>query len=154
MYFDIQGVLQALKSERKRFCLTIDDVAERSGLDRVVVSRLENGKQDNPTVATLMRYAAIGKRFAWSYENQEGRSRMAMGKRERTGGKGGLECRIVTIANRLETWRHGRANLARIVLQMQYSTTRRIYLCRYGTISVRRWTTSVIGKAFTRPGPS
>ena len=48
----------------------IGDVAERSGLDRAVVSRLENGKQDNPTVATLMRYAAaVAKRFLWSYEN-------------------------------------------------------------------------------------
>jgi hypothetical protein len=37
-----------------------------------VVSRLENGKQDNPTVVTLMRYAAaIGKRFLWSYEDLE-----------------------------------------------------------------------------------
>jgi len=45
-------------------------VAERSGLDRAVVSRLESGKQDNPTVATLMRYAAaLGKRFLWSYED-------------------------------------------------------------------------------------
>jgi hypothetical protein len=34
------------------------------------VSRLENGKQDNPTVATLMRYAAaVGKRFVWSYKD-------------------------------------------------------------------------------------
>jgi transcriptional regulator with XRE-family HTH domain len=50
--------------------LSITDVAERSGLDRAVVSRLENGKQDNPTVATLMRYAAaVGKRFLWSYED-------------------------------------------------------------------------------------
>ncbi|MSQ95678.1 MAG: XRE family transcriptional regulator [Gemmataceae bacterium] len=70
MYFDVQGALQALKGERERSGLTIADVAERSGLDRAVVSRLENGKQDNPTVATLMRYAAaIGKRFVWSYEN-------------------------------------------------------------------------------------
>ena len=45
-------------------------MADRSGLDRAVVSRLENGKQDNPTVATLMRYAAaVGKRFLWSYED-------------------------------------------------------------------------------------
>jgi transcriptional regulator with XRE-family HTH domain len=50
--------------------LSIGDVAERSGLDRAVVSRLENGKQDNPTIATLMRYAAaVGKRFLWSYED-------------------------------------------------------------------------------------
>jgi DNA-binding XRE family transcriptional regulator len=70
MYFDVQTALQALKRERERCGLTIGNVAERSGLDRAVVSRLENGKQDNPTVATLMRYAAaIGKRFLWSYED-------------------------------------------------------------------------------------
>jgi ribosome-binding protein aMBF1 (putative translation factor) len=70
MYFDIQSALRALKDERARRGLSIGDVAERSGLDRAVVSRLENGKQDNPTVATLMRYAAaIGKRFLWSYED-------------------------------------------------------------------------------------
>jgi DNA-binding XRE family transcriptional regulator len=70
MYFDVQKALQALKREREQCGLRIDDVAERSGLDRSVVSRLENGKQDNPSVATLMRYAAaVGKRFLWSYED-------------------------------------------------------------------------------------
>lgn len=70
MYFDVQRALQALKRERQRGGLSIGDVAKRSGLDRAVVSRLENGKQDNPTVATLMRYAAaIGKRFLWAYED-------------------------------------------------------------------------------------
>jgi hypothetical protein len=68
MYFDVQRALQALKHEREQCGLSIGDVAERSGLDRAVVSRLENGKQDNPTVATLMRYAAaVGKRFLWTY---------------------------------------------------------------------------------------
>lgn len=70
MYFDVQRALQTLKRERERAKLSIGDVAARSGLDRAVVSRLENGKQDNPTVATLMRYAAaLGKRFVWAYEN-------------------------------------------------------------------------------------
>jgi len=70
MYFDVQQALQALKRERQQCGLSIGDVAERSGLDRAVVSRLENGKQDNPKVATLMRYAgALGKRFLWSYED-------------------------------------------------------------------------------------
>ena len=69
MYFDVQRALQALKAERRQRGLSIGDVAERSGLDRAVVSRLENGKQDNPTIATLMRYAAaLGKRFLWSYD--------------------------------------------------------------------------------------
>src|ERR1700726_4503664 len=69
MYFDVQKALQALKRERQRCGLSIGAVADRSGLDRAVISRLENGKQDNPTVATLMRYAAaVGKRFLWSFE--------------------------------------------------------------------------------------
>ena len=70
MYFDVQKALRALKKDRKDSGLSIAGVAKRSGLDRAVVSRLENGKQDNPTVATLMRYAAaMGKRFVWSYED-------------------------------------------------------------------------------------
>ena len=70
MYFDVQRALQALKRERKRCGLSIGEVADQSGLDRAVISRLENGKQDNPTVATLMRYAAaIGKRFLWCFED-------------------------------------------------------------------------------------
>jgi len=78
MYVDIQSALQSLKQERKRSGLSISDVAKRSGLDRAVVSRLENGKQDNPTIATLMRYAAaVGKRFLWSYENLARPKRLA-----------------------------------------------------------------------------
>jgi hypothetical protein len=70
MYYDVQTALQALKHEREQAGLTVGEVAERSGLDRAVVSRLENGRQDNPTVATLMRYAAaICKRFLWNYED-------------------------------------------------------------------------------------
>jgi ribosome-binding protein aMBF1 (putative translation factor) len=69
-YFDVQRALQVLKRDRQRRRLSVSDVAERSGLDRAVVSRLENGKQDNPTIATLMRHAdAVGKRFLWSFED-------------------------------------------------------------------------------------
>jgi DNA-binding XRE family transcriptional regulator len=82
MYFDVQKALQALKREREQCGLKIDDVAERSGLDRSVVSRLENGKQDNPTVATLMRYAAaVGKRILWSYEDVREKITNGDGKR-------------------------------------------------------------------------
>lgn len=91
MYFDVQGALQALKAERMRGGLSINDVAERSGLDRAVVSRLENGKQDNPTVATLMRYAAaIGKRFVWSYEDMPPKGANGNGKAGRRRAKSGI----------------------------------------------------------------
>jgi transcriptional regulator with XRE-family HTH domain len=89
MYFDVQRALQKLKRERKRCGLSIGDVAKRSGLDRAVVSRLENGKQDNPTAVTLMRYAAaIGKRFLWSYDDLPAKPthRDGIASRGRTGG--------------------------------------------------------------------
>jgi DNA-binding XRE family transcriptional regulator len=85
MYFDVQQALQALKRVRQQRGLSIADVAERSGLDRAVVSRLENGKQDNPTVATLMRYAAaVGKRFLWSYEDLAAKGAAGQAKRGRS----------------------------------------------------------------------
>jgi hypothetical protein len=84
MYFDVQRALQALKREREQRGLSITAVAGRSGLDRAVVSRLENGKQDNPTVATLMRYAAaIGQRFLWTYENMPAKNAVGNGKATR-----------------------------------------------------------------------
>jgi len=84
MYFDVQRALQSLKRDRQRSGPSIGDVAGRSGLDRAVVSRLENGKQDNPTVATPMRYAAaVGKRFPWSYEDAADGPTEANGKADR-----------------------------------------------------------------------
>ena len=88
MYFDIQRALQALKNERKKCALSLGDVAERSGLDRAVISRLENGKQDNPTIATLMRYAAaIGKRFLWAFESLAPKVRKGNDKIEKRAAK-------------------------------------------------------------------
>ncbi len=49
--------LAALKQERQRQGMSLADVSERSGLDKAMLSRLENGKILNPTVATLWRYA-------------------------------------------------------------------------------------------------
>ncbi len=50
-----------LKRRREQRGLSLADVSEQSGLDRGMLSRLENGKILNPTIATLWRYAdAIG----------------------------------------------------------------------------------------------
>jgi len=65
----VQHELQSLRKERQRLGPSITDVADRSGLDRAVVNRLENGKQANPTVGTQMRYAAsLGKRLVWAFK--------------------------------------------------------------------------------------
>jgi DNA-binding Xre family transcriptional regulator len=61
--------LAELKRHRDERGLSITDVSERSGLDRALVSRLENGKVLNPTMATLWRYAdAIGAQVTLAVE--------------------------------------------------------------------------------------
>ena len=55
------SALAALKQERERRGLSLAEVSQRSGLDKAMLSRLENGKILNPTVTTLWRYAeAVG----------------------------------------------------------------------------------------------
>jgi hypothetical protein len=56
---------------RVRECagLSLADMTARSGIDAPALSRLENGQNPNPTLATLTRYAqALGKHILWSLE--------------------------------------------------------------------------------------
>ncbi len=48
------GELKRIREERG---LSLTDVSERSGMDRGMLSRLENGKILNPTISTLWRVA-------------------------------------------------------------------------------------------------
>ena len=49
--------------------LTLADVSERTGLDKGMLSRLENGKILNPTMTTLWKYAdAVGMTLRMSAE--------------------------------------------------------------------------------------
>jgi DNA-binding Xre family transcriptional regulator len=62
-------IFAELKAARERRGLSLTDAAERSGLERAMVSRLENGKIHNPTLETLDRYArAVGLRVAMRLE--------------------------------------------------------------------------------------
>jgi hypothetical protein len=69
---DLMALLSALatlRQERERQGLSLADVSERSGLEKAMLSRLENGKILNPTVATLWRYAdAVGMTLKLSAE--------------------------------------------------------------------------------------
>jgi len=65
-------IFAELKAARERRGLSLTDVAEQSGLERAMVSRLENGKIHNPTLETLDRYArAVGMRLAMRLEEAE-----------------------------------------------------------------------------------
>lgn len=63
-YMDIQAILSALKQERQRQGLSLSDVEQKTGIDKAALSRLENGRQANPTFETIRRYAAgLGKQL-------------------------------------------------------------------------------------------
>jgi ribosome-binding protein aMBF1 (putative translation factor) len=66
-YWDLRKTFAALKALREQQGLSITDLADRSGMDRAMISRLENGPIDNPTIATMTRYAkALGKKVVVS----------------------------------------------------------------------------------------
>ena len=57
----LQNAMTILMRERKARGLSLGDVAERTGIDKSRLSKLENDPRSNPTLATLTRIAsAIG----------------------------------------------------------------------------------------------
>src|ERR1700730_9908554 len=65
------STLATLKQERERRGMTRAEASERSGLDKGMLSRLENGKILNPTVNTLWKYAeAVWMRVSMLAEKQ------------------------------------------------------------------------------------
>jgi ribosome-binding protein aMBF1 (putative translation factor) len=50
-------LISRLRDERRARGLSLEQLAARSRIDKAALSRLEAGKQSNPTVATLMKYA-------------------------------------------------------------------------------------------------
>jgi predicted transcriptional regulator len=69
-YLDLMTMLGRLKKHRERQGLSLADIAERSGMDRSAVSRLENGVYLNPTLDTLYRYAeAVGAEIGFTVRN-------------------------------------------------------------------------------------
>ncbi len=65
------AMLAALRAERERQGLSLADVAERTRMDKVTLSKLETGKTANPTYLTIRTYAqALGKRIAWRVEDE------------------------------------------------------------------------------------
>ena len=55
---ELATALATLRAERERQGLSLSDVAERSGIDRATLSKLETGKVPNPKVGTLRALAA------------------------------------------------------------------------------------------------
>lgn len=74
--FDIRGeygqlrpFIDEMKRAREAAGLTLAEISRRCGIDQPALSRLENGRNKNPTLDTLWRYAAaVGRRLILSTE--------------------------------------------------------------------------------------
>jgi DNA-binding XRE family transcriptional regulator len=61
-----------LKKARQDRRLSLADVAKRSGIDKAALSRIENGQNTNPTIATLETIArSIGARLKFQLETSK-----------------------------------------------------------------------------------
>lgn len=70
IHFPAQELVRNLKASREAAGLTLADLSARCGIDQPALSRLENGRTQNPTLDTLWRYAAaVGKRLVLSAED-------------------------------------------------------------------------------------
>ncbi len=71
-HLDFAMFVASARKVREARGLSVSEVAERMGVDHAAVSRLESGKQANPTVNTVMRYVeAIGLRVAWGLAERD-----------------------------------------------------------------------------------
>jgi DNA-binding Xre family transcriptional regulator len=69
-YLAIGVFFHDLRKAREDAGLSLTDVETRTGIDKATLSRLETGKQPNPTVDTLVRYAAaVGKQVVLSLQD-------------------------------------------------------------------------------------
>ena len=67
LYLEIQQLLHDLKKARASAGLSLADLAQRTGMDKSVLSKLENGQHGIPTLPSLARYAhAVGLQLAFS----------------------------------------------------------------------------------------
>ena len=75
-YFLVRIFVHELKKMRLAAGLTLAVVSKRTGIDPATLSRLENGRQPNPTIDTLWRYAsAVGRRLVLTHTVAQVRER-------------------------------------------------------------------------------
>ncbi len=77
-YLNLRLLVGNLRNLRERVQLSLTDVAERSGMDKAMLSRLENGHVANPGIETISRYLdALDKVLEWRVTDAVARSRSA-----------------------------------------------------------------------------
>ena len=74
----LHEMMAALKKERQRQKLTLAQLSKTTGIDQAALSRLENGRNPNPTFETVNRLAsALGMRVVCSLQEAKGRNERA-----------------------------------------------------------------------------
>jgi ribosome-binding protein aMBF1 (putative translation factor) len=74
-YWEVRRVMAQLKAERERQGLSLAALAKKSGLDKGAISKLETGRQVNPTIDSLSRIAAgLGVKIVLTLPEGEGKS--------------------------------------------------------------------------------
>jgi DNA-binding XRE family transcriptional regulator len=75
-YFTVKVLIHDLKQLRQAAGLTLAAVSKLTGMDQATLSRLENGRQPNPTVDTLWRYArAVGRELVLTHAEAQATKR-------------------------------------------------------------------------------
>ena len=75
-YLNLRLLVGNLRKLREQVSLSLSDVAERSGMDKAMLSRLENGHVANPGVETISRYLdALDKVLEWRVTDASARTR-------------------------------------------------------------------------------
>src|SRR5437763_1097038 len=88
-YLQTQELLHALQRERKQQQVTLAQLAERTGYDPAVLSRLFNGRQANTTLTTVGRIAnALGKEVVHTLRDLPAASRVTTKRKSGRTGRG------------------------------------------------------------------
>lgn len=65
-YLNLRSLVGNLRKLREQVPLSLSEVAEKSGMDKAMLSRLENGHVANPGIETIARYLdALDKVLEW-----------------------------------------------------------------------------------------
>jgi DNA-binding Xre family transcriptional regulator len=65
-YLNLRLLIGNLRKLREQARLSLSEVSARSGMDKAMLSRLENGHVPNPGIETIARYLdALDKRLEW-----------------------------------------------------------------------------------------
>ena len=65
-YLNLRLIVHNLRKIREQAKLSLADISDRSGMDKAMLSRLENGHVANPGIKTISRYLdAMDKSLEW-----------------------------------------------------------------------------------------